>query len=132
MNVTMMTKLCNIVLRRPYLDEYALYLPPDYADGRTKTIDKFSYRVIHPNIEDATRRSFFAKMSDDLFRNVRDLYEQIDAHFAAHGKDRSVGAQIAVRPQHPRPLDTKDHRADELIVVLRVQLRLTVEVSVQV
>ncbi|KAL2753952.1 hypothetical protein ACRALDRAFT_2108436 [Sodiomyces alcalophilus JCM 7366] len=72
MNVTMMTKLSNIVLRRPYLDE-----------------------VIHPDTGDAKRRSFFARMSDDLFRNVRDLYEQIDVHFAAHGKDKSIGAQIA-------------------------------------
>ncbi|ROT40913.1 hypothetical protein SODALDRAFT_343122 [Sodiomyces alkalinus F11] len=72
MNVTMMTKLCNIVLRRPYLDE-----------------------VIHPNVEDPQRRFFFAHMSDDLFRNVRDLYQQINVHFSAHGKDKSVGAQIA-------------------------------------
>ncbi|OAQ85025.1 chitinase 1 precursor [Purpureocillium lilacinum] len=56
--VTMMTRLCNIVLRRPYL------------------ID-----AIKPDPKDSQRQAFFADLSQDLFRNVRQLYEQVDAQF---------------------------------------------------
>lgn len=36
-------------------------------------------------------------MANDLFRNVRDLYEQIDLQHAARESNESVGAQMAVR-----------------------------------
>lgn len=70
--VTMMTRLCNIVLRRPYLVD-----------------------VIQRNAREPRQREFFERMSLDLFRNVRALYEQIDAQFSDRTPDESVGAQIA-------------------------------------
>ncbi|KAJ3475708.1 hypothetical protein NLG97_g9366 [Lecanicillium saksenae] len=70
--VTMMTRLCNIVLRRPYL-----------AD------------MIQRNEAYHRNRQFFADLAQDLFRNVRDLYEQIDAQFTDRTPDEGVGAQIA-------------------------------------
>lgn len=89
MNVTMMTKLCNVVLRRPYLDESVLRHTWRQSKRLTPT------RIINPN---ATEQPvFFARMGNELFRNVRDLFEQIDVQFAARGSDESVGAQMAVR-----------------------------------
>lgn len=70
--VTMMTRLCNIVLRRPYL-----------AD------------VIRRNVKERRQQEFFSAMALDLFQNVRGLYEQIDAQFTDRTPDESVGAQIA-------------------------------------
>ncbi|CEJ86381.1 hypothetical protein VHEMI04090 [[Torrubiella] hemipterigena] len=70
--VTMMTRLCNIVLRRPYL------------------ID-----VIKRDHKDPARHHFFTTLSADLFRNVEELYVQIDAQFTDRTPDESVGAQIA-------------------------------------
>ncbi|KAM0665900.1 hypothetical protein ACQRIT_007114 [Beauveria bassiana] len=68
--VTMMTRLCNIVLRRPYLVELI---------GSKQT----------------RQQPFFSNLSLDLFRNVRLLYEQIEAQFTDRTPDESVGAQIA-------------------------------------
>ncbi|KAG5999654.1 hypothetical protein E4U21_006433 [Claviceps maximensis] len=70
--VTMMTRLSNIVLRRPYL------------------ID-----IINPDENDTTKQAFFQSMSDEIFANVRYLYEQIDAQFTNRSPDESVGAQLA-------------------------------------
>ncbi|KAF3347185.1 hypothetical protein VdG2_04927 [Verticillium dahliae VDG2] len=72
MSVTMVTKLCNVVLRRPYLDN-----------------------IIHPEPKSQAHRVFFSHLSDELFRNVRDLFEQIDNQFSVRGSDESVGAQMA-------------------------------------
>ncbi|KAF3355630.1 hypothetical protein VdG1_03922 [Verticillium dahliae VDG1] len=72
MSVTMVTKLCNVVLRRPYLDN-----------------------IIHPEPKSQAHRVFFSHLSDELFRNVRDLFEQIDNQFSVRGADESVGAQMA-------------------------------------
>ncbi|OHE99800.1 hypothetical protein CORC01_04936 [Colletotrichum orchidophilum] len=72
LGVTMITKLCNIVLRRAYLEN-----------------------IIKTEEKDFQRRAFFANMSDDLFRNVRELYEQIDAQFSARSSEEGVGAQMA-------------------------------------
>ncbi|KAG7108331.1 hypothetical protein HYQ45_007269 [Verticillium longisporum] len=72
MSVTMVTKLCNVVLRRPYLDD-----------------------IIHPEPKSQAHRVFFSHLSDELFRNVRDLFEQIDNQFSVRGADESVGAQMA-------------------------------------
>ncbi|EGY23557.1 uncharacterized protein VDAG_04995 [Verticillium dahliae VdLs.17] len=73
MSVTMVTKLCNVVLRRPYLDN-----------------------IIHPEPKSQAHRVFFSHLSDELFRNVRDLFEQIDNQFSVRGSDESVGAQMAL------------------------------------
>ncbi|OAA47057.1 Zinc transcription factor [Metarhizium rileyi] len=70
--VTMMTRLSNIVLRRPYL------------------ID-----IIRPDRKDITKQAFFVSMSNEIFTNVRCLYEQIDAQFTNRSPNESVGAQIA-------------------------------------
>ncbi|KAJ6786287.1 hypothetical protein PWT90_00827 [Aphanocladium album] len=70
--VTMMTRLCNIVLRRPYLVDLL----------QRKQVNQHKWR-------------FFSDLALDLFRNVRDLYEQIDAQFTDRTPDESVGAQIA-------------------------------------
>ncbi|KAM0328841.1 hypothetical protein ACHAQA_005257 [Verticillium albo-atrum] len=72
MSVTMVTKLCNVVLRRPYLDD-----------------------IIHPGPKSQAHRAFFTHLSDELFRNVRDLFEQIDIQFSVRDPDESVGAQMA-------------------------------------
>ncbi|GKT69360.1 hypothetical protein ColTof4_01783 [Colletotrichum tofieldiae] len=72
LGVTMITKLCNIVLRRAYLDN-----------------------IIKTDEKDPQRRAFFAHMSDDLFRNVRELYEQVDAQFSVRSPEEGVGAQMA-------------------------------------
>lgn len=68
--VTMMTRLCNIVLRRPYL------------------VDLIQRK-------DTRQQAFFSTLSLDLFRNVHGLYEQIEAQFTDRTPDESVGAQIA-------------------------------------
>ncbi|KAG5984452.1 hypothetical protein E4U55_004796 [Claviceps digitariae] len=70
--VTMMTRLSNIVLRRPYLVD-----------------------IINPDENDTAKQAFFQSMSDEIFANVRYLYEQIDAQFTNRSPDESVGAQIA-------------------------------------
>ena len=72
LGVTMMTRLCQMVVRREFLD--------DIIKG-------------HPN--DPNRERFFADMSLQLFQNVRELYEQIHAQFADRTRDESVGAQMA-------------------------------------
>jgi hypothetical protein len=72
LSVTMMTRLCNIVVRRPYLQ--------NIIDLRMKGEDQ---HVI------------FADISDELFRNVAHLFVQIEAQFANRSLDESVGAQIA-------------------------------------
>ncbi|KAF9879563.1 hypothetical protein CkaCkLH20_03106 [Colletotrichum karsti] len=72
LGVTMITKLCNIVLRRAYLDN-----------------------IIKTGEKDPQRRAFFSSMSDDLFRNVRELYEQVDAQFSVRSSEEGVGAQMA-------------------------------------
>lgn len=41
------------------------------------------------------KHAFFCDLSKELFRNVRQLYEQVDAQFTDRTPDESVGAQIA-------------------------------------
>ncbi|KAM0426263.1 hypothetical protein ACHAPT_008616 [Fusarium lateritium] len=72
LGVTMVPRLCNIVLRRPYL-----------MDMLTITS------------KDEQRHSFFANIAYELFLNVRRLFEQIDAQFTGRSPDESVGAQMA-------------------------------------
>lgn len=50
---------------------------------------------IKTNEKDPQRRAFFSHMSDDLFRNVRELYEQVDAQFSVRSSEEGVGAQMA-------------------------------------
>ncbi|KAL8338559.1 hypothetical protein RB598_007076 [Gaeumannomyces tritici] len=66
--VTMVARLCNIVLRKSYL-----------------------HFILRGNMEP---RDFWADMSLELFRNVRGLYEQIDAQFKDRRPEDGTGAQI--------------------------------------
>ncbi|KAM6533143.1 hypothetical protein FALCPG4_006159 [Fusarium falciforme] len=72
LGVTMVPRLCNIVLRRPYL-----------MDMLTVTS------------KDEQQQNFFANIAYELFLNVRRLFEQIDAQFTGRSPDESVGAQMA-------------------------------------
>lgn len=51
--------------------------------------------IIHLTTKDPHRQSFFANLSLELFRNVCDLFKQIDAQFTGRHPDESVGAQMA-------------------------------------
>ncbi|KAF5669020.1 general repressor of transcription [Fusarium heterosporum] len=70
--VTMIPRLCNIVLRRPYLIDI-LTVSPAYKQ----------------------RPEVFNKIAGELFSNVHDLYEQIEAQFTGRSPDQRVGAQMA-------------------------------------
>ncbi|KAF5608729.1 general repressor of transcription [Fusarium subglutinans] len=72
LGITMIPRLCNIILRRPYL-EYILTSPPEYRQ----------------------RPSIYDHIACDLFNNVHRLYEQIVAQFTGRSSDESVGAQMA-------------------------------------
>ncbi|KFA81040.1 hypothetical protein S40288_00822 [Stachybotrys chartarum IBT 40288] len=73
LSLTMMTRLCNIVVRRPYLTDI----------------------IKLRNQGDHGQHAFFATLSTELFRNVHYLFQQIDAQFSNRSPDESVGAQIA-------------------------------------
>jgi hypothetical protein len=53
-------------------------------------------RIISSETQDAEHRSFWSNMSRELFLNVRELYEQIDAQFSVRSAGESVGAQMTV------------------------------------
>jgi hypothetical protein len=72
LSATMVIRLCNIVVRRPYL------------------ID-----IINLRAKQSAGHAFFSAMSTELFRNVRELFEQIEAQFTSRSPDESVGAQMA-------------------------------------
>ncbi|KFG80430.1 hypothetical protein MANI_012958 [Metarhizium anisopliae] len=54
---------------------------------------ELAYFIIKPDKKGHTK--FFTDMSNEIFINVRYLYEQIDAQFTNRSPDESVGAQIA-------------------------------------
>ena len=85
--MTMMTRLANIVLRRPYLTECVSF----WRFRRQLT----SVSIIKRDTKGADEKLFFTSMSSEIFSNVRQLYEQIDAQFTDRTPDESVGAQIA-------------------------------------
>lgn len=70
--ITMVTRLCNIVIRRAYL---------------SRMLSKSG---------SAQDRAFFEKMSGELFYNVRGLYVQIDYWNQVREPDDSTGAQLAI------------------------------------
>ncbi|KAJ2903711.1 hypothetical protein MKZ38_009449 [Zalerion maritima] len=72
LGVTMVTRLCNIVLRRAYLQD-----------------------MIYPDRESPEHHEFFSEMAGELFCDVRNMYEQIDTQFRERQPDESVGAQMA-------------------------------------
>ncbi|KIL93217.1 hypothetical protein FAVG1_03194 [Fusarium avenaceum] len=72
LGLTMIPRLCNIVLRRPYLIDI-LSLSPAYEQ----------------------RPAVFDKIACDLFSNVHVLYQQIEAQFTTRSAGEHVGAQMA-------------------------------------
>ncbi|KAK0733686.1 hypothetical protein B0T26DRAFT_631339 [Lasiosphaeria miniovina] len=72
LGVTMITRLCNIVIRKSYLHEMISY-------------DKFDPKLT----------AFWARMSLELFRNVKDLYEQIETQYGDRSPEEGTGAQMA-------------------------------------
>ncbi|KAF5660315.1 general repressor of transcription [Fusarium denticulatum] len=72
LGVTMIPRLCNIVLRRPYLEH-----------------------ILTSSREYHQKPLVFNQIACDLFNNVHRLYEQIVAQFTGRSSDESVGAQMA-------------------------------------
>jgi len=71
LGVTMMTRLCHIVVRMEFLDDIIKSSPSDQNE------------------------KFFDDISLQLFKNLTGLYQQIDAQFTDRTPDESVGAQMA-------------------------------------
>ncbi|KAI2639312.1 hypothetical protein GGS21DRAFT_548686 [Xylaria nigripes] len=74
LSLTGCVRLCHIVLRKVYLSEMIRHSHGDPTNPETK---------------------FYQDMADDLFLNVRVLYEQIDAHFDNGTPIESLGSQMA-------------------------------------
>ncbi|KAM5348792.1 hypothetical protein ACJ41O_008615 [Fusarium nematophilum] len=72
LGVTMIPRLCNIVLRRPYLMD-----------------------ILTVTSKDEQRQTYFANIAHELFFNVRCLFDQINAQFSGRSLDECVGAQMA-------------------------------------
>ncbi|SPN99974.1 related to general repressor of transcription [Cephalotrichum gorgonifer] len=73
LEVTMTTKLCNIVLRRSYLHD-----------------------ILFLDTGDKSRQNYFSDMSYQLFSHVQSLFEQGDARFTASGAEGDTGAQLGL------------------------------------
>ncbi|KAK4189216.1 hypothetical protein QBC35DRAFT_380927 [Podospora australis] len=72
LGVTMIPRLCNIVIRKAYLPEM---LTHDETD---------------PNLSE-----FWASMALELFRNVEDLFEQVYSQYSGREGNEGTGAQMA-------------------------------------
>lgn len=82
--VVMVLRVSNIVERRIYLDEilYSINNPRDAADS------------ISPKtrLSNGVPENFWATMAEELFSNVYELHEQIDAFFAMRTRDEGFPA----------------------------------------
>ncbi|TGJ85678.1 hypothetical protein E0Z10_g3116 [Xylaria hypoxylon] len=74
LSLTGCLRLCHIVLRKVYLSEMIRHAQGDPTNPEVK---------------------FYQNMSNDLFINVRVLYEQVDAHFEDGTPIESLGSQMA-------------------------------------
>ncbi|KAI0393374.1 hypothetical protein F5Y17DRAFT_458946 [Xylariaceae sp. FL0594] len=74
LSLTGCLRLCHIVLRKVYMSEMIRHAQGDPNDPEVR---------------------FYRNMSNDLFCNVRVLYEQIDAHFEGGTPVESLGSQMA-------------------------------------
>ncbi|KAJ8119926.1 hypothetical protein O1611_g10500 [Lasiodiplodia mahajangana] len=74
LSLTGCLRLCHIVLRKVYLSEMIRHAQGDPSNPEVR---------------------FYQNMSNDLFCNVRVLYEQIDAHFEDGTPIESLGSQMA-------------------------------------
>ncbi|KAK4194554.1 hypothetical protein QBC40DRAFT_32621 [Triangularia verruculosa] len=72
LGVTMTPRLCNIVLRKAYIHD-----------------------MINHDTTDATRARFWSDMAQELFRNIKELYEQIEIQYGDRAPDEGPGAQMA-------------------------------------
>ncbi|KAI8623386.1 hypothetical protein F5Y19DRAFT_481753 [Xylariaceae sp. FL1651] len=74
LSLTGCLRLCHIVLRKVYMSEMIRHAQGDPSDPEVR---------------------FYQNMSNDLFVNVRVLYEQVDAHFEEGTPIESLGSQMA-------------------------------------
>lgn len=74
LSLTGCLRLCHIVLRKVYLSEMIRHAQGDSSDPEVR---------------------FYQNMANDLFCNVRVLYEQVDAHFEDGTPIESLGSQMA-------------------------------------
>ncbi|KAI1825822.1 hypothetical protein F4861DRAFT_537630 [Xylaria intraflava] len=74
LSLTGCVRLCHIVLRKVYLGEMIRHAQGDPSNPEVR---------------------FYQNMANDLFCNVRVLYEQIDAHFDEGAPIESLGSQMA-------------------------------------
>ncbi|KAI0521097.1 hypothetical protein F5B22DRAFT_38507 [Xylaria bambusicola] len=74
LSLTGCLRLCHIVLRKVYMSEMIRHAQGDPSNPEVK---------------------FYQNMSNDLFCNVRVLYEQVDAHFEDGTPIESLGSQMA-------------------------------------
>ncbi|RWA08310.1 hypothetical protein EKO27_g6788 [Xylaria grammica] len=74
LSLTGCLRLCHIVLRKVYMSEMIRHAQGDPSNPEVK---------------------FYQNMSNDLFINVRVLYEQVDAHFEDGTPIESLGSQMA-------------------------------------
>ncbi|KAK0723867.1 hypothetical protein B0T21DRAFT_44879 [Apiosordaria backusii] len=73
LGVTMTPRLCNIVLRKAYIHD-----------------------MINHDTSNAALVHFWGDMAQELFRNVKELYEQIQIQYGDRAPDEGPGAQMAV------------------------------------
>lgn len=52
--------------------------------------------MIYPEQTEPSLRGFWSNMALEVFKNVRELYEQIDTQFMDRAPDEHLGAQMAV------------------------------------
>lgn len=71
LSVTMVIRLCNIVLRRSFLEN-----------------------IIHATPDDGAPENFWKNMSIELFQNVLGLHEQIEAFFSLRSREQGYPAMI--------------------------------------
>ncbi|KAF2970674.1 hypothetical protein GQX73_g2885 [Xylaria multiplex] len=74
LSLTGCLRLCHIVLRKVYMSEMIRHAQGDQSNPEVR---------------------FYQNMSNDLFVNVRVLYEQVDAHFEDGTPIESLGSQMA-------------------------------------
>lgn len=99
------TDICIGISMRDHDDETVQYCPAEAVPDRVSVAEIMPLSchhladhhrsVIKPDPKDGQKQAFFAELSKELFRNVRQLYEQVDAQFTDRTPDESVGAQIA-------------------------------------
>jgi len=88
----MVTRLCNIVVRKAYLQEYVMIFsinPP----ARTLLITS---RMIKYDKSDPIYIKCFKPMARELFDNVENLYEQIETQYNDRTGEEGMGGQMAV------------------------------------